>query len=161
MSFDVTLLSLGTLLLLLGLLGRIEAEKISIGTNSYLARIVSGLFGALFLVIALSQYVGFTSGIKFKEAAISIVNPKNKAKYLVIHSTKSEQYARERVDKLIQSGYSAEARRSKNGYVAVAIKLIGNQSFDEVKENVMRNGLCDKDAYASTGERLVELLYPK
>ncbi|MCI5148490.1 MAG: hypothetical protein D3916_03680 [Candidatus Electrothrix sp. MAN1_4] len=67
MTFDVALLGLGTLLLLVGLLGKIEAEKLTLGTKSRIARIVSGVLGVLFLTVALSPHIGYGPSTKARD----------------------------------------------------------------------------------------------
>ncbi|MCZ6595998.1 MAG: hypothetical protein O6943_13955 [Bacteroidetes bacterium] len=50
MSYEVTLLVFGILLLLVGLLGKVKAKEIEVGTSSRIVRIVLSLLGIVFVV---------------------------------------------------------------------------------------------------------------
>ncbi len=52
MTFDVALLVFGVLLLLVGLVGKVKAKELEVGTNSRVARSVIGLIGAAMLALS-------------------------------------------------------------------------------------------------------------
>jgi hypothetical protein len=56
---EVTLLTLGVLLILVGLVGQVEAQQIQVGTRNPVVRIILGLMGAVFVFIALSKIIPF------------------------------------------------------------------------------------------------------
>ncbi len=52
MDYEVALLLFGLILLLLGLVGRVKAKEIEVGTSSAMARIVAAAVGVLFIVFS-------------------------------------------------------------------------------------------------------------
>ncbi|WPD20926.1 MAG: hypothetical protein SD837_12030 [Candidatus Electrothrix scaldis] len=161
MTFDVALLGLGTLLLLVGLLGRVETEKLTLGTESRSARVVSWVFGVLFLTVALSPYIEYSLGTEARNTIRTILGgDRHQANYLVIYSTNSLPVARQKVKELIAGGYSAQAHRSKNGMIAIAVVISEKEPIASIKNKLLEERLCGKDAFLSTGERFAKLLYP-
>ena len=53
MTYEATLLVFGILLLLIGLIGKVKAKELEIGTSSAIARAVTGLVGIVLIVISL------------------------------------------------------------------------------------------------------------
>ena len=53
MTYEATLLVFGILLLLVGLIGKVKAKELEIGTDSKVARAVTGLVGVILIVISL------------------------------------------------------------------------------------------------------------
>jgi hypothetical protein len=53
MSYEATLLVFGILLLLIGLIGKVKAKELEIGTSSAIARALTGLVGIVLIVISL------------------------------------------------------------------------------------------------------------
>ncbi len=54
---EATLLTLGVLLILVGLIGQVKAKEIEVGTKNTPVRIILGLIGFLFVYVALSKSV--------------------------------------------------------------------------------------------------------
>ena len=52
MSYEVTLLVFGILLLLVGLVGKVKAKEIEVGTSSRIVRIVLALLGIVLVVLS-------------------------------------------------------------------------------------------------------------
>jgi len=50
---EATLLTLGVILILVGLIGQVKAKEIEVGTKNTLVRIILGLIGVVFVIIAL------------------------------------------------------------------------------------------------------------
>lgn len=57
MSYEVTLLVFGILLLLIGLIGKVKAQQLEVGTDSAVARVVIAIFGSLLVVFSLNPDV--------------------------------------------------------------------------------------------------------
>jgi hypothetical protein len=53
MTYEATLLVFGILLLLVGLIGKVKAKELEIGTDSTAARAITGLVGVILIVISL------------------------------------------------------------------------------------------------------------
>lgn len=51
---EITIFTFGVLLFLLGLVGKVEVRAIKVGTNNQLARVIAGIIGIGFVIIALS-----------------------------------------------------------------------------------------------------------
>lgn len=64
MSYEVTLLIFGILLLLVGLVGRVKAKELEIGTSSKMVRLVLSLLGIALLVLSFNPDIvkNFLSG---------------------------------------------------------------------------------------------------
>lgn len=56
-SFYVTLLTLGVLLLLVGIVGQVKAKEIEVGTKNPLARVIIGAIGIVFIAFSLTQVI--------------------------------------------------------------------------------------------------------
>ena len=54
MTYEVALLIFGILLLLLGLVGKIKAKELEVGTNSSLVRVVTAIIGFILIVFSLN-----------------------------------------------------------------------------------------------------------
>ena len=54
MSYEVALLVFGILLLLVGLVGKVKAKELEVGTSSTIIRIVTGLVGVALIVLSLA-----------------------------------------------------------------------------------------------------------
>ena len=52
MSYEVALLSFGVILLLLGLIGRVKAKEIDVGTSSAVARVIVAVIGLALIVVS-------------------------------------------------------------------------------------------------------------
>jgi hypothetical protein len=52
---ETTLLTLGILLILIGLIGQVKAKEIEVGTNNTFVRIILGVIGVVFVYLALSK----------------------------------------------------------------------------------------------------------
>ncbi len=52
MSYEVALLSFGVILLLLGLIGRVKAKEIDVGTSSAVARVIVAIIGLALIVVS-------------------------------------------------------------------------------------------------------------
>ena len=57
MDLKTTLLTLGVILILVGLIGQVKAKEIEVGTKNPLARLVLGLIGFAFVGVALSDSI--------------------------------------------------------------------------------------------------------
>ena len=57
MSYQVTLLVFGILLMLLGLVGKIKAKEIEVGTSSAIVRIVTGFIGIVLIVLSFNPEI--------------------------------------------------------------------------------------------------------
>ncbi len=57
MDLKTTLLTLGVILILVGLIGQVKAKEIEVGTKNPLARLVLGLIGFAFVGVALSDVI--------------------------------------------------------------------------------------------------------
>mgnify|MGYP001059525042 CR=1 FL=1 len=55
---EATLLTLGVLLILVGLLGQVKAQEIEVGTKNPIARTILGMVGVVFVTIALRPLLG-------------------------------------------------------------------------------------------------------
>src|SRR5262245_10703418 len=54
MSYEVTLLVFGILLLLIGLIGRVKAQQLEVGTENPLVRVVTAIVGLLLVASSLN-----------------------------------------------------------------------------------------------------------
>ena len=75
MTYEVALLTFGVILLLLGLIGRVKAKEIDVGTSSAMARLTVGIIGVVLVVLSFDP-VGVTSKIasqfgKGEQAAVA------------------------------------------------------------------------------------------
>lgn len=58
MTFQTLLLALGVLLLLLGLIGKVETQYVKIGTSNTITRVIIGIIGGLFIILSFtSEYL--------------------------------------------------------------------------------------------------------
>lgn len=57
MSYEVTLLVFGILLLLLGLVGKIKAKEIEVGTSSVIVRVVTLIIGLILIVLSFNPEI--------------------------------------------------------------------------------------------------------
>lgn len=58
MTFQTLLLALGVLLLLLGLIGKVETQYVKIGTSNTITRVIIGIIGGLFIIFSFtSEYL--------------------------------------------------------------------------------------------------------
>lgn len=57
MTYEVTLLIFGILLLLLGMIGKIKAREIEVGTNSSLVRVVTTIIGFILVVLSFNPEI--------------------------------------------------------------------------------------------------------
>ena len=55
-GFDIALLTFGVILFLLGLIGRVKAKEMDVGTNNVLARSIGGTLGVLFIGLSLAPH---------------------------------------------------------------------------------------------------------
>ncbi|MCI5224946.1 MAG: hypothetical protein D3924_20325 [Candidatus Electrothrix sp. AR4] len=75
MSYTVTLLTFGILLLLVGLVGEVKAKELEIGTNSKIVRIILSLIGIVLVVLSVlmdPDMRAFFSGQNNQKAAAKI-----------------------------------------------------------------------------------------
>ena len=73
MEYTVILLSLGVALLLVGLIGKVKAKELEVGTSNKTARIILGVIG--FLFIALSFYLFYSESIVPKSNTRTFYKP--------------------------------------------------------------------------------------
>ena len=81
-TFHGLLLTFGVLLLLLGLIGKIEAQLFKVGTNNIKVRIIVSFLGILFIILSfipLQRELFFTNKVK-KDSVIHL-NLSNKSPY--------------------------------------------------------------------------------
>lgn len=77
MSYEVTLLVFGILLLLLGLVGKIKAKELEVGTSSTTVRVVTSLIGFVLITLSFNPDIpksllsSFTEPTKESEEAVS------------------------------------------------------------------------------------------
>lgn len=55
-GFDIALLTFGVILFLLGLIGRVKAKDLDVGTNNVFARAIGGTLGVLFIGLSLAPH---------------------------------------------------------------------------------------------------------
>ncbi len=77
MSYEVTLLVFGILLLLLGLVGKIKAKEIEVGTSSATVRVVTSLVGIVLLVLSFNPDIPKTFLSSFTEQTTESVKTVN------------------------------------------------------------------------------------
>ena len=59
---EATLLTLGVLLLLVGLVGQVKAKEIEVGTRNPAVRVILGIIGAAFIIVALRNEIFVPGG---------------------------------------------------------------------------------------------------
>ena len=57
MSYEVGLLSFGILLMLLGLIGKIKAKELEVGTSSVIVRVVTLIIGLFLIVLSFNPEI--------------------------------------------------------------------------------------------------------
>ena len=67
MEYPVILLSLGVILLLVGLVGKVKAQQLEVGTNNKVIRIIVGCLGTIFIILSLYMFFSVSSTPTTKE----------------------------------------------------------------------------------------------
>ena len=60
MSYEVTLLVFGVLLLLLGIVGKVKAKELEVGTSSTIARAITAIVGAVLVLVSFNPDIAKT-----------------------------------------------------------------------------------------------------
>ena len=67
MEYPVILLSLGVILLLVGLVGKVKAQQLEVGTNNKVIRIIVGCLGTIFIILSIYMFFSVSSTPTTKE----------------------------------------------------------------------------------------------
>ncbi|MBD2000773.1 hypothetical protein H6G00_29895 [Leptolyngbya sp. FACHB-541] len=167
--FNVTLLLFGALLVLLGLVGKLDVKDIRFGTDHPRTRVASGVLGVFFVVLALLDNSGILKPISQDntidtQTATTQLEPSSRQNtepiFLVVTSTQFFAEAKSDADELIEKGYEVTVYKSKNDFFAVTIESLSKPDAEAMLERLKQLGLIREDSHLSDGSRWTEKIYP-
>jgi len=147
-DFETLLLALGVLLLLVGLVHKIEIKGVHLSTDNKFIRAVLCLIGVLFIGTALNQKMHFLELLNKTEF------------FIVAYSTPFKDEAIKYANSLSRKGLKSEVYSTAVRQFAVTMGPYQRKEAERIKEKAIKADNIRGDAFLTAQKKLLVKIYP-